>query len=277
MLVSVVIPAYRAQETLVRAIESLRAQTYAQWECIIVADDMFDYRQWLDAQQLTDARIFHADTGTIGSGPHQARLTGLKTASGDIFASLDVDDTVAPQWLEKLVPVAAFHGAVTDNTLVIDGLTHQVLYKAFDFIPDPITLNLDAFFQTTAPLVPLVRRDKMTGCISNITLSEDVIKNAQLIDSLGKLCIFSESLYAYQVMPNSLSHHAEAAREYDKSYAIYIDRCVNGDGFGLSLAGRKIMAAGLIHKRKLNQLFAAAQKENPMLNFQTFVAARIDN
>ena len=48
-LVSVITPAYRAQGFIARAVQSVVAQTYTNWEMIIIADDEEDYKNLLNA------------------------------------------------------------------------------------------------------------------------------------------------------------------------------------------------------------------------------------
>ncbi len=61
--VSIMIPAYRAEGFLRRAIESVLAQTFARWELIVVADDGVDYGAVLRSQGVDDARIRFDSTG----------------------------------------------------------------------------------------------------------------------------------------------------------------------------------------------------------------------
>ena len=49
MTVSVVIPAYRAQATIARAVESVLAQSVSDWEGVVVSDDGTDYEATLRA------------------------------------------------------------------------------------------------------------------------------------------------------------------------------------------------------------------------------------
>ena len=60
MLVSVVIPAYRAAATIGPAVASLLAQTYPCWEAIIVADDAQDYAAILADNRIADSRLLRS-------------------------------------------------------------------------------------------------------------------------------------------------------------------------------------------------------------------------
>ena len=62
-LVSIITPAYRAARTLARPVRSVLAQTHADWELIIVADDGEDYEHRLAAEGLRDRRLRFVTTG----------------------------------------------------------------------------------------------------------------------------------------------------------------------------------------------------------------------
>jgi peptidoglycan/xylan/chitin deacetylase (PgdA/CDA1 family)/SAM-dependent methyltransferase len=106
MLVSFIIPAYNAAETLAKAVESLQAQTIGTWEAVIVDDGSADGTLAL-ARQLaaSDARL-RVLTQPNG-GESAARNTGLDAARGDAIAFLDADDWVLPTYVECMTGALA--------------------------------------------------------------------------------------------------------------------------------------------------------------------------
>lgn len=106
-LVSVVIAAYHAENTLARAIDSLVAQTVRNWEAIVVDDASAD-RTVEIAEELAarDHRIRVIRMERNG-GPAAARNKGMKSARGQWIATLDSDDVYVPTRLEKLLAVAS--------------------------------------------------------------------------------------------------------------------------------------------------------------------------
>lgn len=103
--VSVVMAARDAERTLRESVESLLAQTYPQWELIIVddgsSDDTATVAQRLCAQ---DGRIRYLFQEHAGAS--QARNRGLTQARGEWLLFLDSDDTVAPEYLEVMLAAA---------------------------------------------------------------------------------------------------------------------------------------------------------------------------
>lgn len=98
--VSVVIPAYNSMNYLPETIASLLAQTFTDWEAIVVNDGSTDEtEQWVS--QHSDRRIKLISQENQGlSG---ARNTGIAHATGDYIAFLDADDLWSPTKLEKQV------------------------------------------------------------------------------------------------------------------------------------------------------------------------------
>ena len=97
--VSVIIPAYNAAGTLLRAVESVLNQTFQDLDLFIVDDASTDDTA-ASLAYLNEPRIrllSHAER----KGPAAARNTGLAAADGDFVAFLDSDDEWLPQKLER--------------------------------------------------------------------------------------------------------------------------------------------------------------------------------
>ncbi len=101
--VSVIIAAYRAEETLDRAIGSLQAQTMPDWEAIII-DDASDDGTYDFALRLAESdhriRVFQLQEN---GGPSVARNFGIQNAIGQWIAVLDVDDRFTSSRLQHLL------------------------------------------------------------------------------------------------------------------------------------------------------------------------------
>lgn len=99
--VSVVIPTYNRAEDLQRALQSVREQTYINWEVIVVDNYSTDNTDDIIGM-LEDSRIFLykiRNNGVIAA----SRNLGIQKASGEFIALLDSDDWWAKEKLEKSV------------------------------------------------------------------------------------------------------------------------------------------------------------------------------
>lgn len=84
---SVIIPAYNAENTIERCLDSVLAQTYSDFECIVVNDGSTDKTtDILDSYAKKDTRfkIIHKENGGVSS----ARNVGLEIGGGNMLPSL---------------------------------------------------------------------------------------------------------------------------------------------------------------------------------------------
>lgn len=102
-LVSIITPSWNCAQFICDTINSVRAQTYQNWEMIIVDDGSTDnttevVRPYVD----TDSRI-HFYLNDVNSGAAISRNNALKKARGRWIAFLDSDDYWEPTKLEKQI------------------------------------------------------------------------------------------------------------------------------------------------------------------------------
>ncbi len=98
---SILIPAYNAESTLAETVASVRAQTFSDWELVIVDDGSTDGTRAL-AERLaaTDHRIrviLQANRGTGG-----AYNTAVREARADLLVMLSADDLLLPEHLASI-------------------------------------------------------------------------------------------------------------------------------------------------------------------------------
>jgi len=106
--VSVIIPAYNCADLLVQAVESVRAQTYQDFEVLIVDDGSTD-DTWQAAERLARSwakvRAFRIEHAGLAS----ARNHALRHMAGQWIALLDADDLWLPQKLQRCMDYLAQH------------------------------------------------------------------------------------------------------------------------------------------------------------------------
>ncbi len=99
--VSIIIPTHNRADLLKRAIQSVLAQTYRNFELIVVSDGSTDNTDEIVASFDDPRLVFlkHAQP----RGASAARNTGIQASRGDYIAFLDDDDEWLPEKLEKQV------------------------------------------------------------------------------------------------------------------------------------------------------------------------------
>lgn len=104
-LVSIIMPAYNAGNTIYESIQSVLAQTYKHFELIVVNDCSSDNTKGIVENFIrSDSRIKFIDK-VVNEGVASARNTGLNYAKGDFVAFLDSDDKWVEDKLEKQLAV----------------------------------------------------------------------------------------------------------------------------------------------------------------------------
>ncbi|MEK7831790.1 MAG: glycosyltransferase family A protein, partial [Acidobacteriota bacterium] len=97
--VSVIIPAYNLAPYIAETLDSLFAQTYRDFEAILVNDGSTDDTE----ERIAPYRDRLAYIRQENKGVMAARNAGLKAAHGRYIALLDGDDVLLPRFLEVLV------------------------------------------------------------------------------------------------------------------------------------------------------------------------------
>lgn len=100
-LVSVIVPVFNAEKYIKRTVESVKAQTYDNWELILVNDCSSDNSLKIILDLADKDKRIKVISLDKNSGPAVARNMGIKAAKGSFIAFLDADDLWLPEKLEK--------------------------------------------------------------------------------------------------------------------------------------------------------------------------------
>lgn len=105
-LVSIIIPTYNRAHLIRETLDSIVAQTYKQWECIIVDDNSSDDTDKLIDEYLKRDTRFKYFKNDRKKGAQGARNKGLLSANAEWVVFFDSDDCMHTEFLEKLVTEA---------------------------------------------------------------------------------------------------------------------------------------------------------------------------
>jgi glycosyltransferase involved in cell wall biosynthesis len=103
-IVSVIIPVFNAEKFIAATLDSVKKQTYQNWECIIIDDGSTDSSKQVIDNFIKKDNRFHYLLGEHG-GVSRARNMGIAAARGEFIALLDHDDLWAPTKLYKQVAI----------------------------------------------------------------------------------------------------------------------------------------------------------------------------
>ncbi|WP_019504780.1 glycosyltransferase family 2 protein [Pleurocapsa sp. PCC 7319] len=225
-VVSVVIPAYNSEDYIAQALKSVFAQTYHNFEIILVDDASTD-------STLKIARSFNDHRLTIienlqNRGVSCARNLGIRRAQGNWIALLDSDDWYAPRRLENLLKVALEQNAdlVADDlflvreqekspwsTLLQENQQQIISWELIDaarFVqtdrPAPINAPKKWSYGYTKPLIKREFLHKHNLEYNElISVGEDFVLYLQCLLKKARFLLIAHPYYYYRIRDLSLS------------------------------------------------------------------------
>jgi succinoglycan biosynthesis protein ExoO len=277
--ISVVIPAYKAQPFIHRSVSSVLGQTRTDWEVVIASDDGVDYIRVLRDSGLSDPRLRCVFTQGVGTGPANARNTGMDAAQGRFIATLDADDSLAPQAMEVLVPLARQHGAAYSRPRFIDHATGVELNSLDRPLPTgPVQLEdiLTSQIHTYAGIV--FDRSWVTArWPSWMQRWEDVYFYVSCFDDLESMYHVAEPLYGYYRIAGSICNRPETSKEYLAWADQLVKRLEQGDLLDLRTAStRHLFWRFLLSRQSIEAAFIQALAMGVCRDFHSFTQLRLD-
>lgn len=198
--VSIIIPVYKAEKLLCRCLDSVLAQSFPDWECILVDDGSPDSSgAILDEYAARDTRfkVIHKENGGVSS----ARNAGLDMAQGEWICFIDADD-----WVEKHYLSILLHG---DADMVCCGFS---MTSGKTYVPENRSLSFSDIAKELKWLanreptlgVPWCKLFKRRIIVENklrfdvkMRLGEDSLFVATYLRYCNSLDFLAEPLYCY--------------------------------------------------------------------------------
>ncbi len=103
-LVSIIVPCYNLSQYLPETLDSVIAQTYQNWECIIINDGSIDDTEKI-AKPYVDRDKRFKYIYQNNQGVSSARNNAIRNSTGTYILPLDADDLIAPQYIEEAVEI----------------------------------------------------------------------------------------------------------------------------------------------------------------------------
>ncbi|WP_417857549.1 glycosyltransferase family 2 protein [Xanthomarina gelatinilytica] len=210
-LISIIIPTYNRAHVIGETLDSILAQTYTHWECIVVDDGSTDGTEDLMAEYMerdTRFRYYHRPAERP-KGPCSCRNYGFEHSKGVYVNFFDSDDLLKPEAFEK-----ALNGfkqdtdAVIINSALIDFNTKTLHSRNRIYSENLLT---DYFIGEITFLVcgPLWRRNFLMQqnylFDENIGNVDDWDFNLRMLYANPNLIFMDDVLIYYRMHPNSFS------------------------------------------------------------------------
>ena len=252
--VSVIVPVYKAEKYLHRCVDSLLAQTFRDYEILLVDDGSPDRSgEICDEYAKIDSRVrvFHKANGGVSS----ARQCGIDNARGEYTIHADPDDWVEPEMLEELYKKAKEEDA---DMVICDyyvNYRRKQIYKQ----QKPNTLNHDTIMRQLllqqlhgACWNKLVRRkliiDFAISFPLDMTIWEDLYVNCCFLMHEVKVSYLGRAFYHYDCIMNgnSLMHTLSRNAILSLIYFVsYIESCLDNVAYMREIKKIKWMTKSL--------------------------------
>lgn len=200
----VVIPVYNAEKVLERAVESIKKQTFADYELVIVDDCSTDGSKKLIHNIKADTKIYLGKKGYNGG----TRNVGVRESDkAEYILFLDDDDEfIDKDFFQKL------HDLIVEkNYPEMVRLPYRKHYddsgfeKDFSFAEEKNVADA-CHSKRVAPWTKALREDIFVDFPTN-TLMEDVCQHIKQCDVIEKVEIYPEPVVLWHINPESTSHN----------------------------------------------------------------------
>ena len=225
--ISVIVPVYKVEKYLNECIDSILAQTFTDFELILVDDGSPDNCPALcDAAAERDERvrvIHQKNKGLSG-----ARNAGLDAAWGNWIAFVDSDDVIDKTYLEKLYCAGKQSGAeiVACNLLFMQEDGSPCRYQEQPLCTEILSQDEAIHRMRLTPLIQattrLHRRDILEGIHFPVGKHyEDAFTTPEIFERVSTVACVEEKLYYYRQQPTSILHGKVTLRNLEEVDANY--------------------------------------------------------
>lgn len=236
--VSFLCTAYRTEDTVVRTIESVLAQTRTDWQLVLVDNGPSDEMVAVVAPYTSDPRfvLVRQDNARAAGGVNAA----ARVATGRYVSVLHTDDLVVPTFLERLVPELDARPDVALLACDAHFLTDQGLRPRTwrDPVPaeyrqgGPVTIQqlMDLWLPYYTGLVRKEAWDEVGGFRTDAPSVEDLAFYLDLMSKGHALAVLEEPLAVYREEENSDSRGARGTEVKEESWRRVMSEAVAAFG-----------------------------------------------
>lgn len=213
-VISIIVPVYNAESFLKDCLDSIAAQTFDDFEVLLVDDGSTDSSGKICDDYQSANPKFHA-IHQRNQGVSAARNTGLDMATGEYLYFIDSDDTIEPETLEHLYAAIksgdydiATSGCIRvfqhgdERVGVNDDDPSPIIFdgeEAVNNVLRPISINWTTCWNKLIP------RGMFSGMRFNNISQEDLLISGRLYARSRKIIYLNEALYYYRDTDDSLS------------------------------------------------------------------------
>jgi glycosyltransferase involved in cell wall biosynthesis len=201
--VSVIMPFHNAGGFFEESIESVRSQTYARWELLLIDDGSTDGSSAVARRFASlDPRIrYLGHEGGEPAGASAARNLGLAHAAGEIIAFLDADDIWLPRKLEEQLELLARHpeaGMLYGRTMYWYSWMKDAAAAPADY-PTELGFPGGSLLDPPLLLTAALRGEAPLPCMCSFVVRRDVVDEAGAFDESFKR-VFTDQVFLTRML-----------------------------------------------------------------------------
>ncbi len=226
-IISVVIPAFNAERTIVKCLESVSAQSYEKLQIIVVNDGSTDKTMSkIVKMSQSDHRIVLVDAGVGNEGVSLARNRAIEVAEGQYIVFIDSDDYVDSNFIRSMYDIAQ----KTNVNTVIAGYNFALRpAKSIPILPNvndacspsvfaknlPVLMKNRIMLSTVAKLYDMAMVKKFNISFSReVSNGEDILFNLSYFSHCTNYAVVNRADYYYVQYGNigSLSRREDKSK-----------------------------------------------------------------
>ena len=224
-LISVVVPVYKVEDYLEQCVNSILAQTFDDYEIILVDDGSPDNSQKMcDEFAANNAKIhvIHQQNGGLSAARNSGIEWALKNSDSEWITFIDSDDWIHPQYLELLLAannknktVISFSKMAYVDSRTIE--TNKLDESSIDSCrPEDLFLYNEYDYDPVAACARLYKKDMFKDIRFLVgKLHEDTFTTYKLYFTQEKVSIVTEDLYYYFQNSDGIVHSSWSPKKLD--------------------------------------------------------------
>lgn len=219
MTISIIICAYNEEEKISRCIESVRTQTYSNWELWVVDDGSTDSTaEIVKKYEATDERIHLYSQENQGLS--SARKSGIRCATGEYLTFIDADDYVGDLYLEHFLEVLRSYPEAEciqgGHIRYENGNSTSISASAIVQYPPSVAITLPFHPRTIWAMLwqTSILKQHLEHIPDHLNLAEDVVTKLQLYPHLKNVYFSPSADYHYLIHGENISYACYSEKIY---------------------------------------------------------------